>query len=76
MRDPDIQERIDNQLIFKNQLEIADRILRRLSVSSLNAGFINASGMFAKTSQGFSQFVPGLMNSIEQKIEALESLDN
>lgn len=76
MRDPEIQERVDDQLIFKNQLEIADKILRRLSVSSLNAGFINASGMFAKTSQSFSQFVPGLTSSIEQKIEALESLDN
>lgn len=76
MRDPEIQERVDDQLIFKNQIEIADKILRRLAASSLNAGFINASGMFLKTSQSFSQFVPGLIASIEQKIEALEALDN
>ena len=76
MRDPQIQERIDDQLIFKNQLVIADRILKRLAVSSLSAGFINASGMFEKCSQNFSQFLPGLLNSVEQKVEALESLDN
>lgn len=75
-RDPQIQERIDEQLIFRNQLEIAEKLLRRLAISSLNAGFINASSMFCKFSENFSSFTPGFVGAVEGKIEALESIDN
>lgn len=72
--DPEIQDRIDAQLIFKNQLELTETLLMRLCSSSVNAGFNNAHVAFKSFAKNFNHLASHFPDAIEQKLEALQDL--
>lgn len=77
--DPELVKRVEAQLIFKKQLEIVDKILGRLVVSSQDAGFINASHLFEGYSANFNRISSGLITASNSKLDVLMhlvSLDN
>ena len=72
--DPALVERIETQLIFKKQLEITNKLLNRLVLSSANAGFVNAEQLFRSYSENFERIYIGFDQSIDNKLEALADL--
>jgi len=72
--DPAILERIENQLIFKKQLEIANKVLNRLTLSSQDAGFVNAEQLFLGWAVNFERLYLGFDQAIDNKLEALSDL--
>lgn len=71
---PALLLRISQQLIFKRQLELTDKLLNRLVVSSKDAGFVNAENLFIGYSKQFSRFYLQFNDAIDSKLEALTEL--